>query len=79
MATAFFGSHLTGAHSASICMFGRSAADLSIEQASIIAAMLVYPRPLTPVDSWRGKVQRRAKYARALYPILKERLEKFPR
>lgn len=76
---AFFGSHLTGADVASQAIFGKNSADLELEEASFLASMLVYPRPLLPIDSWRRKVQGRAKYAMSLYPFFKERLEQFPR
>lgn len=77
--SAFFGSHLIGADIASQAIFGKNSASLGFEDASLLASMLVYPRPLVPIDSWDRKVQRRAKYARSLYPLLKERLEQFTR
>ncbi len=78
LASAFFGSHLIGADNTSVTLFGKISADLEADEASQLAAMLVYPRPLVPVDSWDRKVQRRAKYARSRYPLFKERVEQFP-
>lgn len=76
--SAFFGSHLIGANIASQTLFRKNPADLEPDEAAVLASMLVYPRPLVPVDSWSRKIERRAKYARLLYPLLKERFEQFP-
>lgn len=76
---AFFGSHLIGADSASRAIFGKRADELDFNDASFLAATLVYPKPLRPTDSWIRKVERRAKYARSLHPLLKKRFEQLPR
>ena len=76
--SAFFGSHLIGADVASVTLFDKMSAELEDEDASRLAAMLVYPRPLIPIAGWSRKVERRAEYARSLYPLLKKRFEKLP-
>jgi len=79
LACAFFGSRLIGANSASRKLYGRSADDLSIDEAAIIAAMLVYPRPRSPTPEWEVKVQRRADYGKRVYIANKESFDKLPR
>lgn len=66
LSCAFFGSKMKGQCEAARRAFGKDLVDLSIEEASELASMLVYPRPIKPSASWRQKVQRRAAYARAL-------------
>lgn len=78
LAHAFFGSHLIGAETASERIFGKETADLSEEEASCLAAMLVYPKPLTVTPVWRANVERRAKYGRIIYARIKQRFEKLP-
>lgn len=75
---AFLGSHLRGVQSASLRMFNKPAADLNLQEASTIAAMLVYPRPLRPTESWNLRIQRRADYGQRIYISTKQRLEKKP-
>ena len=76
---AFFGSRLIGADRASQTMFGTSSDELSLEQASEIAAMLVYPKPLAGGDQWLAKVRRRANYGMRIYIRYKQRFDKLPR
>ena len=75
---AYFGSHLIGADSASAELYGVQSVDLDFQQASVLAAMLVYPRPLSPTAEWDARVRRRAKYGMAVYVANKKRLDKFP-
>lgn len=76
---AFFGSHLHGL--AAICrkQFGKFPEQLSLDEASEIAAMLVYPRPRAPTPTWTLKVRRRANYARLIYPRFEKSFDKLPR
>lgn len=76
---AFFGSHLIGATRPSYFLFGRSPDELAPEEASLLAAMLVYPRPLQPAAAWETKLRRRANYAIRRYGRLKQRFDKLPR
>ncbi len=75
---AFFGSHLIGIDRASRQMFSTYWNSLDVDQAAIIAAMLVYPKPLNPTERWVNKVGRRANYGKALYVRHKKRFEKIP-
>jgi membrane peptidoglycan carboxypeptidase len=59
---AFFGSRLIGAERASLALFGTWPSNLSRPQAAQLAALLVYPRPLSPTQPWLEKVNRRAEY-----------------
>jgi membrane peptidoglycan carboxypeptidase len=78
LACAFFGSHLFGANRASQKLYGRNADHLTIDEAAVIAAMLVYPRPRSPTPAWELKVQRRARYGIRIYIANKERFDKLP-
>jgi membrane peptidoglycan carboxypeptidase len=75
---AFFGSHIYGIESASRRVFGKRPEELEFSEASFIAAMLVYPRPIIPTETWLTKVTRRSNYIASLYPRLKQRFEKLP-
>jgi membrane peptidoglycan carboxypeptidase len=79
LASAFFGSHLIGAETASLKLFGRFPDDLPIEESALLAAMLVYPKPTLPTDNWLVKIRRRANYAQRLYPRYEQRFKKLPR
>jgi monofunctional biosynthetic peptidoglycan transglycosylase len=79
LACAFFGSHLKGAHKAAKKMYGVDANELSVDEAAIVAAMLVYPRPLSPTPQWQTKVQRRADYGKRIYIANKQRFDQLPR
>ena len=63
---AFFGSGITGSENAANVIFGKSSAELNDEEASFLAAMLVYPAPLDRNSKWRSRVERRAAYGRKL-------------
>ncbi len=78
LACAFFGSHLFGANRAAEKLYGRTADDLATDEAAVIAAMLVYPRPSLPTPAWELKVQRRARYGVRIYVANKERFDKLP-
>lgn len=75
---AFFGSHLIGIDKAAGRTFSLSANDLEDDQAALLAAMLVYPKPLAPTEWWLNKIRRRADYGKALYVRHKKRFEKVP-
>lgn len=79
LSCAFFGSHLNGVEAASFKIFKKSSAELSIDQASYMAAMLVYPMGLqTTTDRWWSRLQRRANYGKTIYFLDKERFDKLP-
>jgi len=78
LACAFFGSHLIGAESAARKLFNRPANDLSLDEAAVVAALLVYPRPRTPTASWMSRVERRAKYGKRIYVSNKKRFDQLP-
>lgn len=79
LACAFFGSRLRGSDAAAHKLFAKSAADLSIEEAAVIAAMLVYPKPLVPTDQWKSRLDRRAQYGKRVYIARKESFNQLPR
>jgi membrane peptidoglycan carboxypeptidase len=77
---AFYGSHIYGRHTAAREIYKKNPwDDLDVEESAKLAAMLVYPRPLTPTAEWTRKLSRRADYAKRLYPGLKQRFHKLPR
>lgn len=73
LSIAFFGSGLTGCEDAANDVFGCASKDLHGNSAALLAAMLVYPKPLTPTGQWKKKIEQRAKYALYLLPRLEER------
>lgn len=79
MNCAFFGSHLIGARAACQKIYDKRPEDLDLQEASVIASLLVYPRPQIPTEAWRRKIERRAKYAVDVYPRFEEKLQKFNR
>lgn len=70
---AYFGSGLTGLDETAYALFGLHPDDLNLEQATQIASMLVYPRPLKPTDEWRRKILRRSKYGQRLLARYRDR------
>jgi len=78
LACAFFGSHLTGADSAARKLYHKSANYLSTDEAAVVAAMLVYPRPLRPTSSWKSRIDRRANYGIRIYIADKKRFDEMP-
>lgn len=74
---AYFGSRMIGADRASKQMFRVAADALSDDQAAMLAAMLVYPRPLSGHAAWALRVRRRANYGMSIYIANKERFDKF--
>jgi membrane peptidoglycan carboxypeptidase len=66
LAIAYFGSGITGVEQTASKVFGKAAEQLSEREAAFLAAMLVYPRPLTPTASWEARVCRRAEYGLVL-------------
>ena len=67
LACAFFGSGLIGADMAARKFFGKNAAELQLEEAALISALLACPRPLQPPPAWEAKVERRKRYALQIY------------
>jgi len=75
---AYFGSHLRGANATAQVVFGKNAEDLSVDEAAVVAAMLVYPRPRKPTEEWTLRVGRRADYGKRIYIANKERFDQLP-
>lgn len=69
--SAYFGTGLRGAESACYNMFNKCIDDCTADEASQVAAMLVYPKPRDPQKSWLIKVSRRAAYGRLIANRLK--------
>ena len=78
LACAYFGWNLRGAEAAAKQLFGKRTADLSLDEASILAAMLVYPRPRNKHATWNLRIERRAAYGKRVYIAHKERFDKLP-
>jgi len=74
LACAYFGSGLIGADAAARRVFRKDADRLGIEEASLISAMLAYPRPLHGLPRWEQRARRRAAYAVAVFAARKRRL-----
>lgn len=72
MDNAFFGSHMIGVSSACQKMFGKSLQELSNLEKSLIAAMLLRPKPRKPNDKWELAVNSRAAYAQAMRRFVKK-------
>lgn len=72
---AFFGSHLYGSTAAAQKIFDKHPDDLDIEEASKLAALLVYPRPLKPTPKWTANVSRRSNYGKIVYIRLKKKFD----
>jgi len=73
---AFFGSHLYGSQSAAWAMYNKHPDDLDLDEAAMVAAMLVYPKPLKPTPKWTCNVRRRANYGKVVYVRLKQKFDK---
>jgi membrane peptidoglycan carboxypeptidase len=76
---AYFGSHLYGLGTVSRKIYGKSPRELALDEAAEVAAMLVYPRPISPTPNWQIKIDRRAKYLKRLLPKFARRYDKLPR
>jgi membrane peptidoglycan carboxypeptidase len=76
---AFFGSHLYGARRASRTLFNKIPDELSPDEAALLAAMLVYPRPRQPTPKWTVNVSRRSQFIQMTLPRFEKRFEKLPR
>ena len=66
----FLGSGIYGIESCARVMFNKSSHQLDREQSSVIAAMMVYPRPRNPLSGWDERVKRRARYGLKLFDRL---------
>jgi membrane peptidoglycan carboxypeptidase len=75
---AFFGSGLVGAKRAASRIFSSNHEYLTIEQAALLAAMLVYPRPLKGGQIWLTNVRRRADYGIRIYIAGKQSFDQLP-
>ncbi|MEI7368686.1 biosynthetic peptidoglycan transglycosylase [Pectobacterium sp. 1950-15] len=70
---AFFGSGLYGHENASLSIYNKMTHELTFEEKSFIAAMLLKPKPLNPSQTWFNSVNNRASYAQRMRPFVKER------
>jgi membrane peptidoglycan carboxypeptidase len=75
---AFFGSGLIGVNKAARKLYNKPVADLSDNECAELAAMLVYPRPLVPKESWFLRIRKRADYGLRLRVRLQNSLQKNP-
>lgn len=67
MGIVYLGSGIYGTTAAAQKIFGKEIYEIDRMEASLIAAMMVYPRPLSPTDEWEDKVARRAEYGLKLF------------
>jgi len=67
LACAYFGFRLRGAETTARKLFGKSANQLALNEAALISAMLVYPRPSGASVEWQRRVETRAAYAMEVY------------
>jgi monofunctional glycosyltransferase len=67
LAIAYFGTRIVGVSAAAAKLFDKETFELSEDEAALIAAMLVYPRPRKPTASWQKNVERRASYGLRLF------------
>jgi membrane peptidoglycan carboxypeptidase len=72
----YLGSGIYGIESGARAMFGKSTGELCREQAAVIAAMMVYPRPLDPSSGWNERIMRRATYGLKLFDRLGQRYKR---
>jgi membrane peptidoglycan carboxypeptidase len=72
---AYFGTGLRGATNASYSLYGSHPLSLQLDQAAALAAMLVFPRPRNPNETWTKKHLRRTNYIKAVYVRRKQRLD----
>lgn len=72
---AFFGSHLYGYQAAAWAMYEKHPDDLNLDEAAVVAAMLVYPKPLKPTPQWTHNISRRANYGKIVYVRLKKKFD----
>lgn len=73
LSVAYFGTLLRGSSAASYAMFGENAEGLTGHNAAVLASLLVYPKPSVPTANWNAKIKRRANYAQAISPLLKQK------
>lgn len=72
MSIAYFGTGLRGVEATSLDIFGKSSSELDLNEATFVAALLVYPKPRIATTNWQTKVCRRAKYGRLLLRTVEE-------
>jgi membrane peptidoglycan carboxypeptidase len=69
----YLGSGITGVSPGARKMFRKDIFELNEREAALLAAMMVYPRPLRPTPNWQERVDRRAKYGLHLLQLYGER------
>lgn len=74
LSCAYLGTGIVGVESASSIMFDKSTEGLNLDEALIIASMLVYPKPRVINSNWEAKVRRRSYYGRLVFASRKKRL-----
>jgi membrane peptidoglycan carboxypeptidase len=75
---AYFGWNLRGEVAAAKRVFGKHPSGLTLDEAAVIAAMLVYPHPRYQNGKWQSRLQRRADYGKRIYVSHKQRFDKLP-
>ncbi len=78
MQCAYLGHRIKGLEKACEVVFMKRHTELTVDEASEIAAMFVYPRPSVRAPRWLLKLERRKNYAKVLYPRHKKRFDKLP-
>ena len=72
----YLGSSIYGISRAAKVMFDKEIYDLSLGESAVIAAMMVYPRPLHPGARWAEKIRRRSEYGLKLFAKFAERYKR---
>lgn len=66
----YLGSGIYGIESGARKMFNKRSYQLTMEQAALLAAMMVYPRPSNPSSRWEARAKQRAAYGLKLFDEL---------
>jgi membrane peptidoglycan carboxypeptidase len=74
----FLGTGIYGIEAGANVMFRKSSSELGVEEAAVIAAMMVYPRPLNPPAIWEARVRQRATYGLKLFSEFGRRYKQRP-
>lgn len=72
---AYFGTGLRGSTSASFALYQCHPTALQLDAAADLAAMLVFPRPRSPGNTWIRKHLRRANYIKSIYVRREKRFD----
>jgi membrane peptidoglycan carboxypeptidase len=82
MQVMYLGSGINGVTEAASSVFQKELWELTRQESAFIAAMMVYPMPLSPTTRWRAAVERRTAYGLKLFDLYgnryKQRFEQEP-